>query len=130
MESDRQNQNLIPRGIRPDKSAGNTRGAGEFLSSYCNRIRTNLDYLADKSQVSFRWYTHTNPAGCWICDTFTAAYALLRELQNLAEQLESPTRETAEGGVLDESLARSGESFECGSDDVPRGEDTEDMMES
>lgn len=89
----------IPRGIRPDKSTSNTRGDGEFLSSYCNRIRSVLDYLASKSEVSFRWYTHTNPAGCWICDTFTAAYAILRELQNISHEIESGTRERAEDGV-------------------------------
>lgn len=79
-------QYAIPRGIRPDKGPSVLRGDGEFLSSYCGRIRSYLEFLANKSEVSFRWYTHTNPAGCWICDTFVAAYALLRELETLSQE--------------------------------------------
>lgn len=95
MESDYR----IPHYIRQEKSGSVAMGDGEFLSSYCNRIRTQLDYLASKSEVSLKWYTHTNPNGCWICDTFSAAYALLRELASVAEQLERNT--DTDGGTSD-----------------------------
>lgn len=86
-----------PRGIRPDTGPSVTRGVGELASSYCVRMGNTLDFLVRKSEVSFRWYTHTNPAGCWICDTFVAAYGLLRELTKLSYEMEQ-TRENLPGG--------------------------------
>lgn len=88
----------VPHYIRKESAGTVAMGAGEFISSYCNRIRTQLDYLASKSEVSLKWYTHTNPNGCWICDTFNAAYTLLGILRELGEQLERETPSDTDGG--------------------------------
>lgn len=106
-----ENDYRIPHYIRQEKSGSVAMGDGEFLSSYCNRIRTQLEYLANKSEVSLRWYTHTNPNGCWICDTFSAAYALLRTLAGVAEQLER--NDSLSGGT-------SGEGNQCVEEEVSR----------
>lgn len=97
----------VPHYIRRNTEGGVTPGVGELLSSYCNRIRTQLDYLASKSEVSFKWYTHTNPNGCWICDTFVCAYALLRELSDLAEQLERNQSVYRDGGSIETDIGES-----------------------
>jgi hypothetical protein len=81
----------IPANLRKEAQGSCALGVGEFLSSYCVRMRSHLDFLASKSDVASRWYTHTNPAGCWICDTFVVGYTLLGVLRQLAEQIERET---------------------------------------
>lgn len=105
---------IVPPGIIRTTQGTCLRGDGEFVSSYCNRIRTYLDALASRSEVSFRWYTHTNPAGCWICDTFLIAYALLRELAEVGEFLssESVDGRQSDGKPSEEEVLQGGDAEE------------------
>ncbi len=36
-------------------------------SNYLYKLRLEYETL---SSTHIRWYTHKNPAGCWICDLF------------------------------------------------------------
>lgn len=55
----------------------NTRGDGETLSSYCDRIGEVLCKLEWQSEGHRQWYTHKNPYGCWICELLQVGRELL-----------------------------------------------------
>lgn len=71
------------KGIKRTAVGSLLRGSGESAESFCNRIRSKLDYLGSVCEVHFAWYTHRNLAGCWICDSICAISVLLDEYEKL-----------------------------------------------
>lgn len=44
------------------------RGDGETWSSFAGRLGEHISQLEWQSGGHIMWYTHKNPAGCWICE--------------------------------------------------------------
>lgn len=61
-------------------NSGYSRHGEEPIDQYLGRVKAKLDYLENICTAHFRWWTHQNIAGCWICDTLTLTSVLLREL--------------------------------------------------
>ncbi len=52
-------------------------GAGETWESYVGRLREFLSRIRWQSEGHRTWYTHKNPAGCWICELLDICDRLL-----------------------------------------------------
>lgn len=52
-------------------------------------MESYVGFVGSQCGVHFGWYTHTNVAGCWICDAITALSAVLRELRKYSTLEES-----------------------------------------
>jgi hypothetical protein len=57
-----------------------SRGDGEILGSYLDRIHEYISKLEWQSDGHIRWYTHKNPYGCWICELAQVCRSLEAEL--------------------------------------------------
>ncbi len=44
------------------------KGVGETTKSHVGRLDEYLSKLEWQSEGHRMWYTHKNPAGCWICE--------------------------------------------------------------
>jgi len=44
------------------------RALGEELTAYARRLDEYIQRLVWNSEGHRMWFTHKNPAGCWICD--------------------------------------------------------------
>ncbi len=44
------------------------RGDGETRCSFTGRLSKHISQLEWQSGGHIMWYTHKNPAGCWICE--------------------------------------------------------------
>ncbi len=55
------------------------RGTGETTGSYVERLNQHISQLEWQSGGHIMWYTHKNPAGCWICELLQ----IIREYENL-----------------------------------------------
>lgn len=73
--------------IRRDKLPTYIRGDGESDGSFMQRIRSSTEYI-EKGPLGahFAWYTHRNPAGCWICDLATLVHVCMRDMQRVYER--------------------------------------------
>lgn len=67
------------------------RGVGETSDSYARRIGEFLSRIEWQSGGHILWYTHKNPAGCWICELLQIARTLRDEA--LAEHDDEGTDE-------------------------------------
>lgn len=74
--------------IRREKLPQFAVGDGESTESAVQRWLSAQEYI-EKGPLGahFAWYTHRNPAGCWICDLCTLNAVSMRQVQRLAEQL-------------------------------------------
>ncbi len=52
-------------------------GVGETWESYVGRLREFLSRIRWQSEGHRNWYTHKNPAGCWICELLDICDRLL-----------------------------------------------------
>ncbi len=52
-------------------------GTGETWESYVGRLREFLSRIRWQSEGHRSWYTHKNPAGCWICELLDICDRLL-----------------------------------------------------
>ncbi len=52
-------------------------GDGETWESYVARLREFLSRIRWQSEGHRTWYTHKNPAGCWICELLDITDRLL-----------------------------------------------------
>ncbi len=52
-------------------------GSGETWNSYVARLREFLSRIRWQSEGHRTWYTHKNPAGCWICELLDICDRLL-----------------------------------------------------
>ena len=73
------------------RNPSSVRGNGETLGSYIDRLHELIRQYQWQSQGHIRWYTHKNPAGCWICETIQAgeqAHIELMALERFIRELE------------------------------------------
>ncbi len=49
------------------------KGTGESTESHVRRLDEYLSKLEWQSEGHRMWYTHKNPAGCWICELLQVA---------------------------------------------------------
>jgi len=61
-------------------------GTGETWESYVGRLREFLSRIRWQSEGHISWYTHKNPAGCWICELLDITDRLLDNDKLLAER--------------------------------------------
>ncbi len=52
-------------------------GVGETWESYVGRLGEFLSRIRWQSEGHRTWYTHKNPAGCWICELLDICDRLL-----------------------------------------------------
>ncbi len=69
------------------------RGDGETLGSYRQRLQKFIERIEWQSGGHITWYTHKNPAGCWICDIIQVA----RRLDDVAKDLVQRDPESSKG---------------------------------
>lgn len=74
--------------IRRESLPGLAIGDGESVLSACARWASKLEFI-EKGPLGahFSWYTHRNPAGCWICDLCTLVSVSMSSVRRLESQL-------------------------------------------
>lgn len=74
--------------IRRESLPGLAIGDGESVLSAAARWASKLEFI-EKGPLGahFGWYTHRNPAGCWICDLCTLVSVSMSCVRRLESQL-------------------------------------------
>lgn len=67
---------------------------GEALRSYGERMRAHIEKLDWQSGGHRTWYTHRNPAGCWICEALFIARQLCDEILDKSRDAKIENHET------------------------------------
>lgn len=73
-------------------------GLDEYLTRMADSI-TGLEALSDTHKI---WFTHKNPYGCWICDTFELTRQIIFEVQKEEQEFLNRLSHQASESITDE----------------------------
>ncbi len=90
--------NAINRTRTRDFNRIESEGLDEYLTRMADSI-TGLEALSDTHKI---WFTHKNPYGCWICDTFEFTRQIVFEIQKEEQAFLNRLSPQASESITDE----------------------------
>ncbi len=74
----------------------------EDFSEYLTRMSDHITSLENLSQGHTIWFTHKNPYGCWICDTFLLLRTIVQAIAQEEEDFLNTLSAQASSTIKDE----------------------------
>lgn len=80
------------------------RFANESFAEYVTRFVSLITEFETLSEGHIRWFTHKNPYGCWICETFTAIQTFVGEVAKEEQEFLNELSPKATVSIQDEDM--------------------------